>query len=464
MDGSINMPIPDGVRSLMHRFVDNGYDAYIIGGAVRDFVMGYPIKDYDIFTNATGDEILELFPEGKILGGDERQEKILTVIVDGIEVSSYRANPERTKTGTSLDAHLATCDFRFNAMYADIDGHVFDPFGGGYDLRKGSISCVGNPRNRIAEDRLRALRAVRFMCKYGIDSNGVHYGLLSELINVDLSGIPAERIHDELLNICEYEDAMNVLDKLHMLDKLIPEVAALRVDGGQHHAETVLEHSTFSFRHARRLTDNTVLCLASFLHDIGKGPCREFVVDDSIIDADERKRVRFKKHNVVGSDMCRDILSRLKFSKADTDYIATLVQYHMFGFNMEHRKAVYIKLFSQLEDNGVAVEDLLLLNYCDQQANLKNPRERYHEYLKRSVVLQKYYEYKYSKEPFRVKDLKVNGHDVMALGIPAGKGVGVVLSDAFEAVMDGLVSNNRGELLEYIERYREEHSIGELTS
>lgn len=443
------LDMPGVVRGIMRELIQHGHEAYIVGGAVRDAMFGATPKDFDVFTDAVGDDILGIFPDGKILGGDERQEKILTVIVGGVEVSSYRASPDRTVTGTSLETHLSTCDFKYNSLFADVAGRVYGHMAAFDDIENNTISCVGLASDRIAEDRLRALRAVRFILKY---ESSVHGKLLTELLDVDLSELPPERIHDELLKICQYTDAFDILDRLGMLAKLIPEVDALRIDGGQHHDEEVLQHCIDAFQHSTSITDNVILSLACFFHDIAKGPCRQFIVGEDI----EDESVRFSKHNVIGSDMCRDILSRLKFSNADIDYVATLVQYHMFGFNMEHRKGVYIKLFAALEDNGAPVEDLLLLNYCDQQANRRNPREKYHEYLKRSVVWEKYNELKHGLEPFRVKDLKVSGHDVMELGIPAGKGVGMVLSSLFEAVMDGKVSNNRPELLQHMKEVVDE--------
>ena len=127
----------------MQGLLDHGYDAYIIGGAVRDLVIGGEPADYDIFTNATGEQILTIFPDGKIIGGKERQEKILTVIVDGVEVSQYRSNSSRSRTGYTLSTHLATCDFRMNAMAMDIDGTISDYHFGEFDIEdKINIQCA----------------------------------------------------------------------------------------------------------------------------------------------------------------------------------------------------------------------------------------------------------------------------------------------------------------------------------
>jgi len=116
------MEIPKEIKEIMQELLDNGFEAYIVGGAVRDNYYGFMPNDYDIFTNATGEEILKVFPQGKILGGEERQKKILTVVVDGVEVSQYRSSGDRTETGNDLASHQATCDFYINALVVDING------------------------------------------------------------------------------------------------------------------------------------------------------------------------------------------------------------------------------------------------------------------------------------------------------------------------------------------------------
>ena len=146
----------------MKKLLDAGFEAFLVGGAVRDIVLGYIPKDYDVFTNASGDEILKVFPEGRVIGNEERQKKILTVVVGDVEVSRYRGNGDRTEYGESLEEHTKTCDFTINSIAMTINGNLVDYQGGMLDIKNNIIRAVGNPHTRFQEDLLRVLRLVRF--------------------------------------------------------------------------------------------------------------------------------------------------------------------------------------------------------------------------------------------------------------------------------------------------------------
>jgi len=191
------MTILTNAKPIMDRLKTTGFDAFIVGGAVRDMVLGVEPHDYDIFTNASGQDLIKLFPECKILGSPERQAKIYTVVVDGIEVSQYRANGDRTETGGTLLKHQSTCDFTINSMTLG-DKRIIDPHGGKGDITNKIIKCVGLPERRIAEDKLRILRAIRFAYCYGFT---IELNLMDVIKKTDLSGIAPERLHDELLKI-----------------------------------------------------------------------------------------------------------------------------------------------------------------------------------------------------------------------------------------------------------------------
>ena len=158
--------IPDKIKGMMQVLLQNGYEAYIVGGAIRDYYFGVKPKDYDIFTNATGKQILEMFPEGKIIGGEERQEKRLTVVVHGVEISQYRKNGDRTKTGNTLSEHQATCDFTINSIAMDVEGNIIDPYRGTKHIEIKKLMFVGIPQERVDEDTLRLLRGIRFAARY----------------------------------------------------------------------------------------------------------------------------------------------------------------------------------------------------------------------------------------------------------------------------------------------------------
>jgi putative nucleotidyltransferase with HDIG domain len=301
--------IPSNVRSMMQTLLDNGYEAYIIGGAVRDSMMGVIPSDWDIFTDANGDEIISLFPHGKIIGNNERQTKILTVVVNGVEVSQYRSNGNRTEVGTSLEQHLATCDFTMNALTLDIDEVVGGAQTGMDDIVRKKICCVGDPRDRIEEDKLRVFRAIRFALKYDMKTD---VGLLYTIKTTDVSDIPIERVREEILKIFAYRNGLNLLSQ-DLLSQIIPEFdGSYSLNGGKHHDETVDDHMMNAQNIACSLTDNPILIFACAFHDIGKPYTRKDKPDGGI---------SFHNHEKIGAKMLRVIMDRMKFSNDNIKFV-----------------------------------------------------------------------------------------------------------------------------------------------
>jgi len=437
------MIIPQNVTKIMEKLIEAGYEAYVIGGAVRDTILHIEPQDYDIFTNATGEVILSLFSDGKVIGGEERQAKILTVVVDGVEVSQYRKNGERTLTGMSLLHHVNTCDFTINSMIVNINGDIGDPHFGELDIRSELIRCVGDPQDRINEDKLRVFRAVRFAIKYGFT---IEDDLAHVIYDTDVSDLPVERIREEVLKILSYPGGLVALDDFGLLRKVIPEFEACYcLMGGAHHNETVDEHMFKAQDLMCGLTDNKALIFAAALHDIGKGVCCQFKEFDG---------VSFHGHEKVGSGMIRAIMERMKFSNDDIKYVETLIAEHMFGWKPEDLtdKAI-IRHFGRMERAGITIEDHIMMMYCDSQANMKNPRVKFGDFIIRSsILIDKYNSLKYSPMPFSVSDLDINGFDVMECGVPKGPDVGIILGSIFEMVINGEIENRRGGLINYVKR------------
>lgn len=444
--------IPTNVKQIMQKLIDNKFEAYIVGGAVRDTLLGLEPKDWDIFTNATGEDILKIFPQGKVIGGEERQAKILTVIVDGVEVSQYRKSGDRTEVGTTLKDHIMTCDLTINAIAMNIDGEIIDYVKGRDDLEqwdedmchyKNIIKFVGNPQDRINEDPLRILRAIRFLSKYKhAEMEHESAYVISDNI-LKLKELPIERIREELLKILNIERGIEYLTesiRTDIFQLFIPEfIHLLDLEGGRFHDERVGEHSINAFNHAKQLTDNQLIHLACLFHDIGKQKC-EYKEDGEIA---------FPKHEVYGSEMIAEIMGRLKFSEKEIKYVSTMIKHHMMGpVDLLHDRTV-IKIVNELEDAGISVEDMLIMTYSDMQANLKKPRMKFNEFYQANNWLRRVWEMKWKKQPFRVTDLEIDGNDVMKLGY-VGKDIGTVLKAIFEKVVDGELKNERGDLLNHL--------------
>lgn len=434
--------IPENIKGLMVKLEESGFESYIIGGAVRDELLGITPKDYDIFTNASGEEILKIFPTGKVIGGDERQAKILTVIVDGVEISSYRLNGDRTETGNTLLEHVNTCDFSINALAENKDGEITDLVNGLSDLTNGILRFVGKPQDRITEDPLRILRYVRFILKYNLQRDfGSDFAICANAVL--LNTIPKERIMEELKIILTYPEAIDELSDNGILQIIIPEFARLeKLGGGTHHNETVDEHSILSFEVITSISNNPLLALAAFLHDIGKADANEDIQDDG--------QIHFYEHEAIGAELAETIMDRLKFSTDEIKYVKTLIARHMFSYKERPSKRSYTRFFDELNKANIPIEDYIMLVYADNQANLKKPRIKFGDFMKGSWLYQKYNEMKYSKEPFNVKDLKIDGHDVMGLCGAAGKKVGEILQEVMDKVMDGELTSERHILLGYL--------------
>ena len=450
--------IPEKVTNIMAHLISQGYKAYIIGGAVRDTILGIEPHDWDVFTDCA--DLLTLFPDGKVMGGDERQSKILTVIVDGIEVSQYRKNGDRTEVGIDLKTHCSTCDFTINAMAMDINGKIIDYYNGKEDLHKGFIKCVGSPKNRFEEDKLRIMRAVRFACKYEFQL----WDLGDYINEADISDLPVERVREEFMKILQYDTAINVMDNNGLLDKIIPEYYHENhfLDGGDHHDESPICHMHNAFSESCKITDNVLLRLACFLHDIGKGTTRTEDEPSSFIEGGttmvevKKDNIHFYEHEKVGADMTEAIMERLKFSKEDVRYVRRLVKSHMYSYKDKPSKKSYTKFFQKLEDDGITIEDYVMLIYCDHQGNMKKPRIKFGDFLKNNWLHKMYYEIKFSEEPMRIIDLKVGGQDVMGvIGLEPSPKIGEILKEMFNQVMDGKVKNNRAELLNLLNNYED---------
>lgn len=430
----------------MQKLLDNNFKVYIIGGAVRDHYKNIEPHDYDLFTNATGDNILKLFPNSNIIGGEERQKKILTVIVDNIEISQFRKSGDRTEVGNTLEEHQKTCDFNMNAIPVDINGNViFNEISkrGIFEIENNFISFVGDVKKRVEEDKSRLLRALRF-----IDSFDLQFRFNNEKIfieNSNLNNIPPENIRDNLIKIINSKNGIEILHKFNFLKEIIPELYHKNhfKNGGKYHNETPFEHMMQSFKEACKITADYRIKLAALLHDIGKGETR----------ADYDNNIHFYNHQNVGAEIVKRILKKLIFPNDDINFITTLVKTHMFGYKEDIQDKTYVKFYSELQKSKVSIYDFLILVYCDRQANFKKVNYLFGDFCNESnkkFLLYNYNRIKSKSIPFTIKDLKISGKDLILLGLKPGLNIGMLLDHVYESVLDGKLKNEKGELMYYV--------------
>jgi tRNA nucleotidyltransferase/poly(A) polymerase len=444
--------IPNNIKDIMQQLLNNGKEAFIIGGAVRDKLMSIEPHDYDIFTNATGEEILTIFPQGKVIGGEIRQAKILTVIVDGVEVSQYRSNGDRTETGKSLKEHVLTCDFTINAMAMDCEENIIDYVGGRQDINSKILPFVGSACERVEEDPLRVYRGIRFAAKYNLTmatamDNDCAAFIYNNFISVNTYHIdiperlPKERIREELLKIIQIPNGLQLLDKYNMLGYIIPEWENCKgLDGGPHHNETLDEHMFIALDTARQYTNNPLLLLGVFLHDIGK-PLSVGVKEDSGL-------TTFYNHHTIGSNYVKVWMREYKFSEDDIKYITVLIIQHMMGKTGLLSQRTFASICNDLVNAKITPEDMLVVTFSDNQANRLNPRLKYNDFITNNGFLQRYYEAKYGRFGFNPNDLEINGKDIINIMEISGPAIGVVKKELFDMVCDGTIINRRDRLIE----------------
>lgn len=430
------MFIPDYINQINKTLSDNGHKAYLVGGCIRDYFLDKKPKDYDIASSATPTQIKMLFD--KVIPTGE-QHGTVTVMIDGVgvEVTTLRKDgeykdsrhPESIEFTDDIVEDLSRRDFTSNAIAYDFDIFI-DPFNGINDIKNKVIKAVGNPNERFREDALRMMRAVRFASTLNFtikDNTKASIKNNAELIN----NISNERISDELSKILLSDEpsyGIRLLDELDLLEYIIPELKqCVNFDQKNPH------HSKNVFDHILSVLDNTdnnlVLRLAALFHDIAKP--LTFTLDENNVG-------HFYKHHIEGEILTKEILQRLKFDNKTIDQVCILVREHMSRYDFLRTSS--IKKFI----NRVGIENLDNL-FKLQMADIKGSKPPFD--FSSILNLQKEVEKILNeKQPLSVKDLDVNGYDLMTIGIPQGKQMGEILNNLLEYVLES-PDNNKKEIL-----------------
>lgn len=459
--------------SILNKLVSKGYEAYFVGGCVRDSLLGYNPKDIDITTNALPEAVEALFektiPTGKDYG-------TITVLEDGeaFEVTTYRLESDydgrRPKTvafAKTLEEDLKRRDFTINAMAMSVDGTVVDYFGGKEDLKNGILRFVGNPEERIREDKIRILRYVRFMCTYGLknpDTGSLGADPLEELKNINISNLSVERIREEFNKILLSpfpERGIRLLDDLGLLDQFMPELTRCKGFIQHHpaHRDDVFEHTLEVLKNACDLWPYSkrsqseilekgsqedvlkgdaqdILCLrlSALCHDIGKVDTLTF---------DEEGIGHFYGHQKVSEAYAENFMKRLKYSKKEIDLVSLMVLQHMRMYESLTRASAR-RLLSKIGETHL--EMFFTLQRADTKACLGDREEHLRqieemEKMCRTIIKENL--------AFSLKDIKINGNDLLALGVE-GPHIGRILQLVLEEVISETLENERDILLNFV--------------
>ena len=440
----VRIPIPAKVRAILLRLQGQGFAAYAVGGCVRDSLLGQSPADWDICTSARPEETAQCFERCVLTGA---KYGTVTVIEDGepYEITTFRAetgyadsrHPDAVQFLSELEGDLSRRDFTVNAMVADADGNVTDLFGGMEDLQAKCIRCVGTAVERFSEDALRILRALRFASRLGFDIEPRTAAAIHSEKH-GLTRVAAERLRKELSGLLVGQRAAALLEEYaDVLCLLVPELEPCVgfLQRNPHHKYDV-------FRHSLHVLDNTprkeVLRLAALLHDMGKPAC--FFTDEAGIG-------HFYGHEEQSAKLCRQVLHRLRYDNHTMDYVTKLVEHHdFFAPTPKSLRRLLAKLGEPL------LRDLLDLRRADalgtgvaEKAQVEAQIQQQRVWLDEILA---------AEHCLSIKDLAIRGDDLLEMGIPKGPQVGAMLRCVFDEVLEGRLTNERENLVSFIQEYQ----------
>jgi tRNA nucleotidyltransferase (CCA-adding enzyme) len=443
----LRIDLPPAVASVLAVLHSAGDEAVLVGGCVRDLVRGERPTDWDIATSAPPEVVAERFP------GSSWENPFGTVTVrdpdggPGIEVTTYRVEagyrdrrrPDAVRWGSSLAEDLGRRDFTINAMaWQSIapaseaeagSGRLIDPFGGAEDLAAGVLRAVGDPDARFSEDVLRLVRAVRFANRFALRLDPATEAAIRSHAG-DAAGLSAERVRDELIRIlggsAPPSAAFELMERLGLLDVLIPELAALRgVPQAKPTPGDALDHS---LRTADALpAADPVLRLAGLLHDLGK--------------ATTQSEGHFLFHDQAGELLAEQVMGRLRPPRLATTRVARLVRHHMFVYTSDWTDAAVRRFVRRV--GADLLPDLFALRAADDAASgTTDPAEGGWGELRRRA------DAAVANDPLEAGNLALSGDDLITeLGIRPGPAIGALLAGLLEAVLEDPSLNTRDRLL-----------------
>lgn len=440
--------IPDYVTHVTNILEKAGFEAFLVGGCVRDLILGREVKDWDLTTNATPEQIIPLF-EKTVYENKFGTVAVIHETVSGethqIEVTPYRIeakysdnrHPDEVKFSQNIEDDLKRRDFTMNALAfspakeeGSSKGQLLDLYKGQEAIKDKVIRAVGNAEERFQEDALRMLRAVRFSAQLNF---AIEYDTMQAIVDNShlLKNISAERIRDEFIKIIESvrpAEGVGMLQKLGLLKYIIPELEeGIGCEQGGAHIYDVFEHLLGALGHAADKKFSTEIRLAALFHDIGKPKTRR---------AGTKKEYTFYGHEVVGARMAKQILERLKFPKENIEFITNMVRRHMFFSDTEQITLSAVRRVIQ-NVGPEHIWELMEIRECDRVGMKKKEApyrlRKYHAMIEECL-----------RDPISVSQLVVDGNIMMKeLGIKPGPRMGFILHALLEEVLDNPAKNTR---------------------
>ncbi len=429
------------LRKIVSKFEGGGFRCYLVGGSVRDLLLGNLTGDFDLATDARPDDVIKLFK--KVIPTGIKHGTVTLLVNDlSVEVTTFRSDgkyidgrrPEEVYFSDSIEVDVKRRDFTINGLAYDFGSKkVLDYVGGLDDIQLGTIRTIGEPHERFGEDGLRPYRACRLASKLGFQIAGETFSAISDTLDV-AAAVSPERVRDEFLKILGSEIpsvGIEYLRKSGLLKLMLPELdSCYGVSQNRFHVYDIYHHSVYSADSAPR--ERPLLRLAALFHDIGKLPTRRM--------SDEGDYT-FYNHEVVGAKITRKLMKRLKFSNDDISYVNNLILNHMFHFTDEWTDGAVRRFMRKV---GVEyIDDVFLLRLADRKGTgsrggMPAPIKKLIKRIDRIIE---------DENAITVKDLEINGTVLMKeLGLKQGPLIGKILNELLEVILDD-PDKNRQEIL-----------------
>ena len=445
----MKIEMPKNVCFILNKLEENNYDAYIVGGCVRDSLIGKTPNDWDICTNALPQDILRVFEGFNTFDAGIKHGTVSLVLENEVyEITTFRIDgeysdnrhPESVEFTTDIVKDLSRRDFTVNALAYNEKKGLIDPFYGVNDLKFKAIRCVGDPVRRFQEDALRIMRALRFASVYDMPIEKRTANAIFSCAPL-LHNIAVERIAEEFNKLVCGKNCEYILRRFRdVFAEIIPEIEVMfdYDQNTKHHNKTLWRHTTCAMS---LVEPDPILRISMLFHDIGKPVACKI---------DEEGISHFKGHPKFSAAMTESILSRLKYPKDFIDTCVTLILFHdvRFSDNKKQLKRMINKI-------GVKNMELLLkVQYADLMSQSMYKREE--KLYKYNLSTQTFKEILENQECFSLKQLNVNGHDLIHIGITDGKKIGEILKKLLLEVVDDKINNEKQLLLKRAEELKTE--------
>ena len=441
----LGMDIPSYVMKLSRVLKENGYQAWVVGGCIRDLLIGRPAEDYDIATDARPERVMEIMKRAIPTG---IKHGTVTVIINRrrVEVTTFRQDgrysdsrhPDSVSYASTIEEDLSRRDFTINGIaFNPSIGKLLDPFGGMRDINTGVIRTIGDPVERFSEDGLRPFRACRFAAQLGFTIERKTFEAIPKCLD-HAAQVSVERIREEFLRIIQSEKPSVGIELLRisgLLKLFLPELLeGFGIKQNKYHRYDIYFHNLYSCDAAE---PDYRIRLAALLHDIGKYHAKREV--------EEKKsgtKSVFYNHEIIGAGVTRKILQRLRFSNNDIKFITHLIRNHMFHYTNQWTDGAVRRFMRKVGLENINA--LFELRKADRIGNgLKsgesNSVRRLKDRIERIIE---------AENAITVKDLAVNGHDIMnEFNLKPGPIIGKILNALLEEILDNPDKNNRKALL-----------------